>query len=131
MIRENGMVVMTEEEYVEMLKVNKETVKEDGRDYKKEYKELLNFLPKIVVRENQTTDVRLSRNDFVKLHNYGVEQMDMVSENYTTENNLVYDNNVTVHWMGYYCDCLDGAQPANYIFPAIKDLDDEMGREEF
>ena len=122
MIRKDGLVVMSEEEYFKIRK-------DSERDWEAEYKELLNFLPKITARENQTTDIRLSRKDFMKLHAYGVEQMDYVAENYTKDNNLVNGNGFTVHWHGYYCDCIDGAQPANYIIPAIKDLDDEMGEE--
>lgn len=130
MIRENGMVIMSETEYEEILKKDEKTIKKENRDYKKEYEELLNFLPKIVARENQTTDLRLSRKDFIKLHEYGVEQMDFVIDNFEERNNLVYGNNITVHWMGYYCDCYDGASPANYIIPAIKEIDEEFGNEE-
>lgn len=125
MIRKDGMVIMTEEEYnVELgIKVNEE---ENSIDWKAKYNELLSFLPKIVSRQKHEGDIQLRREDFIKLWFYGEEQMDLVTENFTEKNNLVYDNDMEVHWMGYFCNCFDGATVANYIIPAIQSVDDEL-----
>ena len=124
MIRENGIVMMSEEEYMELKKSS-------DRDWEKEYKELLNFLPKIVARKKHTTDIQLSRKDFIKLWDYGVEQMDLVTESFSEENNLVYGNDMEMHWMGYFCNCFDGATVQNHIIPAIQSVDDELDGYEY
>ena len=101
-----------------------------SKSLEKEYNELLDLVARILPKEGETGDKRISRKDFVALHNFMVRQMDNVSEDFTEDNNAIYGHNVTVHWHGFYCDCVDGAQPANYIFPAIKELDDELGEED-
>lgn len=111
---------LTEEEYAKLNKVEK---------LEKEYKNLLNLVARILPKAGETGDKKISRKDFMELHGYMVEQMDYVSDNFTENNNGVYGHNVTVHWHGFYCDCSDGASPANYIIPAIKELDEEIGDE--
>lgn len=109
---------LTEEEYKEV---------ENVEQLKKNYKDLLDLVARVLPKENETGDKKISRKDFIELHSYMVEQMDNVSDNFTVNNNEIYGHNITVHWHGFYCDCEDGASPANYIIPAIKEINDEIG----
>lgn len=111
---------LTEAEYEELNNVEK---------FKKEYNDLLNLVARILPQANETEDKKISRKDFVMLHEYMVKQMDNVADNFTKENNAIYGHEITVHWHGFYCDCSDGAIPANNIIPAIQSVDDEEGDE--
>ena len=73
-----------------------------------------------------TTDIKVSRSDFVKMHDMAVNEMFETN----SEENDVYGHNITVHWHGMYCSCSDGATPSNYIIPAIVDCDNELDWEE-
>ena len=105
---------------------NEEHSAEDSY-YKREYKELVKFLPKILARESKNTDIQLNRKDFVKLYKYAKEQMDIVEldEQDSHAEVLVYGNECTVHYLGYYCSCGDGAAIYNYIIEAIEGLNEE------
>lgn len=111
---------LTEEEYTKLNKVE---------ELEKEYNNLLNLVARVLPHEKETEDKKISRKDFVMLHEYMVKQMDNVADNFTKENNAIYGHEITVHWHGFYCDCSDGAVPANNIIPAIQSVDDEEGNE--
>ena len=102
MVKENGMVMITESEY--------ET-----------YKELRRLLFE-VMKERLPGDVRVTRSDFLKIYNLAMETME---EN--SEDNEIYGRDVTVHWHGIYCNCTDGAIAYNYIIDAIKGVTEEDG----
>lgn len=107
---------LTEEEYT---KLNKGV-----NEIQKEYNELLNLIARILPNEKETSDKKISRKDFIALHNYMVQQMDLVSE---ANDAPVYQSSFKVHWHGYYCDCSDGAVAANVMIPAIKEVEEEDG----
>lgn len=74
----------------------------------------------------RTSDVRVSRKDFLKMYDGAVNDfLDLYHED-----NDICGYPVTVHWHGIYCDCSDGATPSNYLIPGIKDCDDELYGEE-
>lgn len=120
MVAENEMVMMTLGEYSEMVTV------------KNKLKELLisnEMLRKAMLQltnKGNKTDIRVSRSDFVKMHEMAVKEMFEGN----SEKNNVYNYEVTVHWHGMYCNCSDGTTPSNYIIPAIIDCDNELDGEE-
>lgn len=76
--------------------------------------------------KERTSDVRVSRKDFLKMYDGAVNEfLDLYHED-----NDICGYPVTVHWHGIYCDCSDGATPSNYLIPGIKDCDDELDGEE-
>lgn len=105
-------------------------------NWEAEYKELVRFLPKIVARRNQTTDIQLNRKDFLKLYGYAMQQMDIVELEDQDDKSevLVYGNDFTVHYLGYFCSLGDGAAIYNHIIGGIEGLneeeDDDYGEEE-
>lgn len=112
MVRENGMVMISENEYAELVR------KADSVQYLRSatIKMLKRF------KDNPTEDVELTRREFVETYEAAVDDM---FEN-DNDDNEIYGCNATVHWHGLYCDCADGAQVFNYIISAIKDLSDEI-----
>ena len=69
-------------------------------------------------------DIRISRKDFVTLWEKCTENNKDGEFRYE---DLVYGKNVTVHWNGFYCDCVDGAVAYNNIITSITSVDDEEG----
>lgn len=96
-------------------------------NYEDKYKKLVKFLPKIVAREKQNTDIQLNRKDFLELYGYAMQQMDFVELEDQDDKSevLVYGNDFTIHYLGYFCNCGDGAAIFNYLIPAIESLNDE------
>ena len=105
---------LTEEEYT---KLNNGT-----NEIEKKYNEFLNLIARILPTEKETNDKEISREDFIKLHEYMVEQMDLVNNSTET---AVYGHSFSVHWHGFCCDCSDGVVAANNIIPAIKEIEEE------
>ena len=64
-------------------------------------------------------DVRVSKIDFVGMHNKAVCDMNGL------EDNDIYGYDVTVHWHGFYCNCGDGAVAASNIIPGVEGVLDE------
>ena len=100
MVRENGMVMMTEKEY------NKLVQKTPQRVTKKEFLELYDAALTMLEYYNGT-DERERFN-----HIYG------------------HDYDVTIHWNGFYCNCGDGATAWNHIISNIQGIIDEFDNEE-
>ena len=121
MIKENGMIMISENEMNEIFSIKNNQIEELEIANKMLRKAMLQLTSK----EN-ISDVRVSRQDFIKMYNSAIEFM---FNNMETEDNDIYGHNVTVHWHGMYCDCSDGATPSNFIIPAIKDCDNEIGEE--
>ena len=121
MVKENGMIMISENEMNEIFSIKNNQIEELEMANKMLRKAMLQLTSK----EN-ISDVRVSRQDFIKMYNSAIEFM---FNNMETEDNDIYGHNVTVHWHGMYCDCSDGATPSNFIIPAIKDCDNEIGEE--
>lgn len=112
------------EEEIEELERRIEHHKKQLDELKAEYKKRLELMQKALMELTQKTDtthhdVRISKADFVAMHTQAVCDMDGL------EDNDIYGYDITVHWHGFYCNCGDGAAPANYIIPGIEDCLDE------
>jgi len=121
MVTENGMVMMTLGEY-HSLNATKNKVEEIEKSNEMLRKAMIHLTGK-----GNTTDIKVSRSDFIKMHEMAVNEM---FENNSEEND-VYGYNITIHWHGMYCSCSDGATPSNYIIPAIVNCDEELDWEEW
>lgn len=74
------------------------------------------------------SQIRVPRKDFVQIHDKCVVKMD---ENQKIADLLYGEKaSVTVQWNGLYCDCQDGATVSNYVFPAIHEMEEELGGDE-
>lgn len=120
MVTENGMVMMTLKEY-NNLNVIKNKLKESEVSNAMLRKAMLQLTD-----EGNTTDIKVSRSDFIKMHEMAVNEMFETN----SEENDIYGHNITVHWHGMYCSCSDGATPSNHIIPAIVECDNELDMEE-
>lgn len=70
--------------------------------------------------------IRIPRELFCNIFNAEIE--DMLSSDF--DENEIYGYPVAIHWHGMYCECGDdGAGVANYIIPAVMDLDKELDDE--
>lgn len=112
------------EEELEEMERTIEDLKKQIDEIKADYKKRLELMQKALLELSRKTDtvpqdVRVSKADFVAMHNTAVYEMDGI------EDNDIYGYDVTVHWHGFYCNCGDGATPANYIIPGIEDCNEE------
>lgn len=112
------------EEEIEEMERRVEHLEKKVTEIKAEYEKRLELMRKALIelsRKTATvpTDVRVSKLDFIAMHTQAVCDMD------GCEDNDIYGHDITVHWHGFYCNCGDGATPANYIIPAIEDCWDE------
>ena len=101
-----------------------EHLKKQMDELKAEYKKRLEIMRKALMELTHKTDtvphdVKVSKADFVEMHSEAVRDMDGL------ENNDIYGYDVTVHWHGFYCNCGDGATPANHIIPGVEGCLDE------
>ena len=108
MVVENGMVMMTLEEY--------------GKRCDKSETDKLKKLLFKVMQEKTNGDVRVTRQEFLDIYNIA---MDYPDDGYSLQEN--YEHNVEVHWHGIYCDCGDGATAWNHIISQIESVIDEDG----
>ena len=123
MVKENGMVMMSEEEYNRLTKQIDRT-KQEKEEEISHYERRLELMQTALMKLTQKTDtvpsgVRVSKADFIAMHRAAVRDMD------DSENNDIYGYDFTVHWHGIYCNCSDGATPANYIIPGVKGCEEE------
>ena len=112
------------EEEIEELERRIEHHKKQIDELKAEYKKRLELMQKALIELTRKTDtiphdVRVSKIDFVAMHTTAVCEMD------GCEDNDIYGHDITVHWHGFYCNCGDGATPANYIIPGIEECYEE------
>lgn len=89
-------------------------------ELKIEYKRRLELMQKALMELTKGIDTvpngkRVSKADFLAMHSAAVRDMDD-----DFENNDVYGYDFTVHWHGIYCNCGDGATPANHLIPGIE-----------
>lgn len=77
-------------------------------------------------------DLRVTRKDFIQMYDKCTSRMfddfDKGIEGGPNEKKI-YNNDVTVHWNGIYCDCSDGAIAWNHIIEGVKGVDSEEGDE--
>ena len=128
MVKENGMVMMTENELDRMEREHLNKLEE----YEKRIELLREALKKRITKGAPSEDVRVARIDFLALYNEALEEMFDIMENERTTDktpddipNDIYGYDITVHWHGIYCNCGDGATPSNIIIPAIEEVDNE------
>ena len=123
MVKENGMVMMTEKELERMETEHINKLKE----YERRLELLRGALKKRMTNGASSEDVRVSRIDFLALYNEALEEMfdNFEKDNSDETPNDIYGYDITVHWHGIYCNCGDGATPSNIIIPAIEEVDNE------
>lgn len=118
MVRENGMVMMSESEFNARISVNRDQIKE----LEKRCEMLTDALLKLTAqRETAQGDVKIPKADFIKIYNDAVNYM----FDHYDEDNDIYGYDVTIHWHGMYCNCGDGAAPSNHIVGGLECLYDE------
>lgn len=128
MVKENGMVMMTETELDRMEREHITKLEE----YEKRIELLREALKKRMTKGTPSEDVRVARIDFLALYNQALEEMfDIMDKEIATDKtpddvpNDIYGHDITIHWHGIYCNCGDGATPSNIIIPAIEEVDNE------
>lgn len=116
MVRENGMVMINEEEY---RRLNKDS-EENGI--------LRSAIIKIInnIKENPTADIELTCREFLSVYNAAVTDM-FEREDNGDDKNEIYGYDVTVHWHGFYCNCEDGATVTNTVIDGVECCADELG----
>ena len=116
MVRENGMVMISEEEYRELL-------------HNAESADVLRTAIMKLVRQfkrKPTEDIELTRKEFIKVYNTAVSDM-FEKDEQGIEDNEIYGYDVTVHWHGFYCNCEDGATVTNTVIEGVECCSDELG----
>ena len=124
MVKENGMVMMTEQEHALELDIICKDYEREIKTLKEDYEKRLEFLQEavkqlMVTRTTSTADIKVGKRDFLAIYNKALDEM------CSSEDNYIYGHDITVHWHGIYCNCGDGAVPSNYIIPSIKEMLDE------
>ena len=127
MVKENGMVMMTESELNRMEREHLEKIEE----YEKRVEFMQSTIKELLKEGTPSTDLRVARIDFLAIYNLALNEMfdnfekECDSEDPTELPNDIYGHDITVHWHGLYCNCGDGATPTNTIISAIEDCDSE------
>ena len=122
MVKQNGMVMITEKELENLINdSNKRIVELETRN-----KMLRAALMDLIKEDSKDKkDVRVSKLDFLALYNDALNEM---FDNSDEDENDIYGYDITIHWHGIYCNCGDGATAYNHIIPAIEGVyseDDE------
>lgn len=128
MVKENGMVMMTEKELDRMNTEKDELIKQ--------YEKRIEFMQTAILELSKgaapTNDMRVSKTDFLAIYQKALDNffsiMDGEKETDKTPDeveNDIYGHDITVHWHGIYCNCGDGAIPSNHIIPGIEGVNDE------
>lgn len=123
MIKQNGMVMMTEKELENLISDgNKRTAELETRN-----KMLRAALIEIIKSSNiDKKDVRVSKLDFIAIYNDALNEM---FDNPDEDENDIYGYDITIHWHGIYCNCGDGATAYNHIITAIENVYNEDDEE--
>ena len=152
MVKENGMVMMTEEEFKSICKCYEKNISDLQNEHEyetdiictdyemkldrmnrekdelvKEYEKRLGMLQSAVLELTKGTtngcrDTRVSKADFLAIYNKALSHMD---EHIEEETNDIYGFDFTVHWHGIYCNCGDGATAYNYIVSGVEGVQEE------
>lgn len=126
MLKENGMVMMTEQE-LDRMNREKEELK---KDYEKRLELMQEAIKQLMKKSAASEDIRVGKKDFLAIYQKALDEMFELMEkpNFDEQPNDIYGHDITVHWHGIYCNCGDGATPTNYIISAVEDMlseDDE------
>lgn len=128
MVKENGMVMMTEKELDRIEREHLEKIEE----YEKRVSFMQSAIKQLLKEGTPTKDTRVARIDFLAIYNIALNEMfdnfekECDSDDPTEElPNEIYGHDITIHWHGIYCNCGDGATPSNIIIPAIEEVDNE------
>lgn len=116
MVRENGMVMMKEQEYYKEV-----TLKEyEIEDLKTRCEQLAEVISKLIVCNNDESTI-INPRDFVIIWNNVFDRMNEGNK----EEDLIYTE-ATLHWNGLVANLGDGAAFANYVIPMLTELADEL-----
>ena len=120
MVKENGMVMMTERELERMEREKNELVK----DYEKRIELMQDAIKQLMTSAATFEDVRVGKKDFLAIYKKALDEMfdNMEKPNFDELPNDIYGHDITVHWHGIYCNCGDGAVVCNNLIPAIEDV---------
>ena len=121
MVKENGMVMMTEKE-LERMETEHEQTK---MDYECRIELLQKAILELTNKSNAVQGVRVPKIDFLAIYQKALDDMFNKLDNGSDEDNDIYGYDITVHWHGIYCNCGDGATPSNHIIPGIESCADE------
>ena len=123
MVKENGMVMMTENELDRIEREHTNTIEE----LTKRIEIMQSAIFQLMKEGTPTEDTRVARADFVAIYNKALEEMfdNFEKDNSDETPNDIYGHDITVHWHGLYCNCGDGATPTNTIIAAIEECDSE------
>ena len=116
MVRENGMVMMTTNEYEDLRREA-----ENSEALESAVVKLLKYF-----KRKPTEDVEVTRKEFIATYNAAVSNMFENDDNGIDENEI-YGYDVTVHWHGIYCNCEDGATVTNTVIDGVEGCSDELG----
>lgn len=118
MLKENGMVMMTEAELKEY-----EEAKEQLLSVKKVASELSEVLLTITRDSDPKTDeIQVSMKTFLHLYNRCFDVDEDGNDKMETD---LYNHDVCVSWHGFRCNCFDGAAACNYIIEGIESVMEE------
>ena len=118
MVKENGMVMMTESEFMDTLGKAHET-----SEKLQTAEQTINELSRILLKmkredEPETGETLVSLNTFLSLYNSCFKN-DSVEDD-------IYNHDVFVSWHGFRCNCQDGATACNYIIDGVEHVADEI-----
>ena len=139
MVKENGMVMMTEQEHDLELDIICKDYEEKQHILKKEHNEEIKTLTRriellqtaiteLIHNTNHGShDVRVSRTDFLEMYQKALDEFfdNMEKPNCDELPNDIYGKDFFVHWNGIYCNCGDGAAISNYLIPGIEGINEE------
>lgn len=123
MLKENGMIMLSEVELKDMMAGSNERIAELEQRNRMLRMAIMELMKK---GSTDNKDVRVSKMDFLEIYNDALNEM---FDSSYDEDNDIYGYDITVHWHGIYCSCGDGATPCNYIIPAIKNCYEEDDEE--
>lgn len=120
MVKENGMVMLTQQEL--------DRIERDHTNKIEQYEKRLDLMQKAIVKlfhtDTGAADVRVSKADFLAIYQKALDDFfDKMEEPNSNElPNDIDGYDITVHWHGIYCNCGNGATPTNNIIPGIEDV---------
>lgn len=123
MVKENGMVMLTEKELEQIEREHKRNIE----DYEKRLEIMQDAIKQLMKEGTPSTDIRVPKIDFLAIHQKALDEMFDIMEKPNGDElpNDIYGHDVTVHWHGIYCNCGDGAIVENNIIPGIEGVVDE------
>lgn len=125
MVKENGMVMLTQAELDRIEREHSEKIEE----YEKRVSFMQSAIKELMKDGALKHDLRVAKIDFLAIYNKALNEMfdnfEKECEDGTELPNEIYGHDVTVHWHGLYCNCGNGATPTNTIIDAVESCDSE------